>query len=77
MNLQYIKSALKELDIKKIIKQTDILFMALCLALSVFGIIMVSSATQSGDSLLSRDAKVMILATCMGVFAAMVISFID
>ena len=77
MNLQYIKSALKELDIKKIIKQTDILFMALCLALSVFGIIMVSSATQSGESLLSRDAKVMILATCMGVFAAMVISFID
>lgn len=77
MNLQYIKSALKELDIKKIIKQTDILFMALCLALSAFGIIMVSSATQSGESLLSRDAKVMILATCMGVFAAMVISFID
>ena len=77
MNLQYIKSALKELDIKKIIKQTDILFMALCLDLSAFGIIMVSSATQSGDSLLSRDAKVMILATCMGVFAAMVISFID
>ncbi len=77
MNLQYIKSALKELDIKKIIKQTDILFIALCLALSVFGIIMVSSATQSGDSFLSRDAKVMILATCLGVFAAMVISFID
>ena len=77
MDFQYIKNALKEIDIKKIFKQTDILFTALCLALSAFGIIMVSSATQSGDSLLSRDAKVMILATCMGVFAAMVISFID
>ena len=77
MDFQYIKNALKEIDIKKIFKQTDMLFMALCLALSAFGIIMVSSATQSGDSLLSRDAKVMILATCMGVFAAMVISFID
>lgn len=77
MDLQYIKNALKELDIKKIFRQTDLLFAAVCLALSVFGIIMVSSATQSGDSLLSRDAKVMILATCMGLFAAMVISFID
>ena len=77
MDFQYIKNALKEIDIKKIFKQTDILFTALCLALSAFGIIMVSSATQSGDSLLSRDAKVMILATCMGVCAAMVISFID
>lgn len=77
MDLQYIKKALKELDIKKIFRQTDILFVAICLALSAFGIIMVSSATQSGDSILSRDAKVMILATCMGLFAAMVISFID
>ena len=77
MDLQYIKGAIKEIDIKKIFRQTDILFIALCLALSVFGIIMVSSATQSSDSLLSRDAKVMILATCMGLFAAMVISFID
>lgn len=77
MDLQYIKNALRELDIKKIFRQTDLLFVAICLALSVFGIIMVSSATHSADSLLSRDAKVMILATCMGLFAAMVISFID
>ena len=38
---------------------------------------MVSSATYGGESLLSRDAKVMVLATCMGLIAAMVISFID
>lgn len=77
MDLQNVKNALRELDIKKIFRQTDLLFVAICLALSVFGIIMVSSATHSADSLLSRDAKVMILATCMGLFAAMVISFID
>lgn len=77
MDLQDIKSALKQIDIIKIIKQTDKIFLAICLALSVFGIIMVSSATFSGDSFLSRDAKVMILATCLGLIAAMVISFID
>lgn len=77
MNLQDIKNALKQIDIIKIIKQTDKIFLAVCLALSVFGIVMVSSATASGDSYFSRDAKVMILATCLGLFAAMVISFID
>ncbi len=77
LDFQDIKSALKQIDIIKIIKQTDKIFLAICLALSVFGIIMVSSATFSGDSFLSRDAKVMILATCLGLIAAMVISFID
>ena len=77
LDLQDIKSALKQIDIIKIIKQTDKIFLAICLALSVFGIIMVSSATFSGDSFLSRDAKVMILASCLGLIAAMVISFID
>ena len=77
LDFQDIKSALKQIDIIKIIKQTDKIFLAICLALSVFGIVMVSSATFSGDSFLSRDAKVMILATCLGLIAAMVISFID
>ena len=77
MNLQDIKNALKRVDIKNVIRQTDILFLIICLALSVFGIVMVSSATYSGESLFSRDAKVMVLATCMGLFAAMIISFID
>ena len=77
LDFQDIKSALKQIDIIKIIKQTDKIFLAICLALSVFGIVMVSSATFSGDSFLSRDAKVMILATCLGLIAAMDISFID
>ena len=77
MNLQNIKKFLKQINMKDIVKKTDIVFLIICLALSVFGIIMVSSATYSGDSLFSRDAKVMILATCMGLIAAMIISFID
>ncbi len=64
-------------NIKKAIKQTDIWLLIICLALSVFGIIMVFSATYDGESLLSRDGKVMIFATVMGILAAMVISFID
>lgn len=77
MNLQDIKNVLKHINIRRGIRQTDVLFLAICLALSVFGILMVSSATFSGDSFFSRDAKVMILATCLGLFAAMIISFID
>ncbi len=77
MNLQDIKNALKQINIRKVIRQTDMLFLVICLALSVFGIIMVSSATFEGESYFSRDAKVMVLATCLGLFAAMIISFID
>ena len=64
-------------NIKKALKETDILLILICLTLSVFGIIMVFSATYDGASLLSRDGKVMILATVMGIAAALVISFID
>ncbi len=66
-------------NIKKTVKQTDILLMIITLALSVLGVIMVSSATYTADSasLLSRDARVMILALCMGVVAALIISLID
>ena len=64
-------------NIKKALKETDILLILICLALSVFGIIMVFSATYDGSNLLSRDGKVMILATVMGIAAALVISFID
>ena len=38
---------------------------------------MVSSATFSGETYFSRDAKVMVLATCLGLAVAMIISFID
>lgn len=77
MNLLDIKNALKRVDVRNIIRRTDILFLVICLSLSVFGIVMVSSATYSGETLFSRDAKVMVLATCLGLFAAMIISFID
>lgn len=66
-------------DIKSALKGTDFLLLAITLALSVFGTIMVSSATFDADAgtLLSRDSKVMILAACLGLFAAMIISAID
>ena len=69
--------ALKKL--KKIFKQTDFILIAITLALSAFGSVMVSSATYTSESTsyFSRDAKVMILAVVLGLFVAAVISFID
>lgn len=66
-------------NIKQTIKQTDILLLIITLALSAFGIIMVCSATlsTSAETLLSRDTKVMILALCLGIVAALIISLID
>lgn len=66
-------------DIKTALKGTDLLLLAITVALSIFGTIMVSSATFDSETgaLLSRDSKVMILAGCLGIFAAMVISAID
>lgn len=72
-----LKKILTVKNIKTALKQTDILLLLICLALSIFGIIMVSSATFEGDNYFSRDAKVMVLATCLGIVAAMGISFID
>lgn len=65
--------------IKKTVKQTDILLLLITLALSVLGVVMVSSATfdSSADSAFSRDARVMVLALCLGVAASLVISLID
>lgn len=64
-------------QIKSFIKDTDKFLLLLCVALSAFGILLVSSATHSGDTLFSRDAKVMLLAVSAGLFAALVISVID
>lgn len=66
-------------NIKKTVKQTDILLLLITLALSVFGVIMVCSATfdSSSESLLSRDARVMVLALCLGIAASLIISLID
>ena len=67
-------------NIKKAVKETDKLFLLLCLFLSAIGSVMVSSATHrtaENGALLSRDAKVMVLALALGVVACLVISFID
>ena len=64
----------------KSVKETDIIFMLLCLALSAFGTVMVASATKrtvEDGSLISRDATVMILAVVLGTIACLIISFID
>ena len=71
-----------KIDFKKVmelLKGTDLLLLGLTLALSIFGTIMVSSATFDAETgaLFSRDSKVMILAAILGVTASMVISAID
>ena len=64
-------------QIKNFIKDTDKFLLFLCVALSAFGILLVSSATHSSDTLFSRDAKVMLLAVSAGVLMALIISVID
>lgn len=62
------------------VKETDLLLMFLCLSASLFGIIMVHSATALSieeGALLSRDARTMLLAVCVGAVFAVIISFID
>ena len=66
--------------IKKAWKETDKLLLLLCFGLSVFGVLMVASAshrTLEDGQFLSRDAIVMIGAMLLGLVIAMVISFID
>ena len=66
--------------LKKTVRETDWLFLGLCFLLSVFGILMVASATyrtRADGALLSRDALVMVFATVLGIVLALLISFID
>ncbi len=65
--------------IKKTLTQTDFLLIVITLALSVYGTVMVSSATYTAESTsyFSRDAKVMILALVLGLCVALAVSFID
>lgn len=66
--------------IKRFIKETDIILLLICIATSVFGVLMVHSATYqdiSEGSVLSRDTQTMILAVTVGIIAAVVISAID
>lgn len=66
--------------LKNAIVETDFLLIFLCLAASIFGIVMVYSATRAdmaeGD-IISRDARTMALAVGVGFIIAVVVSFID
>lgn len=65
--------------LKNFIKGTDLITVFLCTALSVLGTVAVSSATFDADAgtYISRDTRVMILAFCLGIVAAFIISVID
>ena len=64
-------------QIKSFIKETDKILLFLCLLISALGTVLVSSATGTGDAMLSRDAKVMMLAVAVGIVIALIISVID
>ena len=65
--------------LKDIIHGTDKIILGLCLIMSSVGILMVYSATRHEleNGGISRDARTMIIAVIMGVFAAIVISLVD
>ena len=75
----FLKIKINWKEVKTALKGTDLLLLMLTLALSIFGTIMVSSATFDAETgaLFSRDSKVMILAAILGLSAAMIISAID
>lgn len=64
-------------DIKSVFRQTDKVLLLFSIALSVFGALMVCTATFDGESYISRDTAVMFIAMALGVFAATLISLID
>lgn len=75
-----MKFSLQELgfkDTKSIFRQTDIILLGLCIILSLFGALMVCTATFDGENFFSRDTIVMFLALCLGVTACTIISLID
>lgn len=66
--------------IKDFFKGTDKLLLSLCLLISSVGVLMVYSATRrtlTEDAVISRDARTMILAVCMGIVFALIISLVD
>ena len=67
-------------SLKKGLKETDLMTFLLCVILSAIGVVMVASTTRrtlSDGELISRDAKVMILALILGTVACLIISYID
>lgn len=71
----------KKTAIKYALKETDFLLYITCILTSAFGALMVYSATRNeaiadGD-LIARDCLIMILAASVGIFACLIISFLD
>ncbi len=71
----------KKTAIKYALKETDFLLYITCILTSAFGALMVYSATRNeaiadGD-LIARDCLIMILAASVGIFACIIISFLD
>lgn len=64
-------------DIRGLIRQTDIILLVLSIILSLFGTLMVCTATYDGNSYFSRDTAVMLLAMGIGLLGCFVISLID
>lgn len=67
-------------NLKNYIKETDFILLGLCLAATLFGILMVFSATMckrvEGQAM-ARDCVIMILSAGLGIIAGIVISFFD
>lgn len=66
--------------LKTILHETDFILLFLCMAASIFGLIMVHSATRVNipeGSFISRETRSMILAITIGIIMALIISFID
>ncbi len=66
--------------VKNFIRETDKILLLLCALTSAFGCIAVLSATSwnaSGDSRITRDFIVMVVAVCAGLIISLIISLID
>ncbi|HHU84652.1 MAG TPA: FtsW/RodA/SpoVE family cell cycle protein [Clostridiales bacterium] len=66
--------------LKRAVRDTDILLLTLCIITSTFGALMVYSATIidiAEGARFSRDFRTMVLAVSVGLFIAIVVSFID
>lgn len=64
-------------DAKGLFKQTDLILLGLSIILSLFGTLMVCTATFDGNTYFSRDTAVMLLALGLGLVACFIISLID
>lgn len=67
-------------NLNKIFKGTDWVMMLLCLVASIFGTLLVHSATiytLTEDQIISRDTRTMIIAIVLGIIVSIIISLID